>query len=75
MARKAHVIVTIKDDFDKKYRQFKKKVEREGIIRDAKKMVFYESPSQKMRRKLMRAIKLESIRRSNSLNPLANSLK
>ena len=64
MARRAHISVTVKDDFDKKYRQFRKKIEREGILRDAKKIVYFESDSQKKRKKHMRAVKVEAIRRT-----------
>jgi ribosomal protein S21 len=64
MSRRAHIAVTVKDDFDRKYRQFKKKIEREGIMRDAKRMIYFESKSLKNRKKFMRAVKVESIRRS-----------
>ena len=65
MSRRAHITVTVKDEnIEKKLRQFKKKLEREGIFRDAKKLAFFESPSSIRRRKRMRAIKMESIRRT-----------
>ncbi len=63
--KRAHVTVTIKEEnIDKKLRQFKKKIEREGVLRDAKRMVYFEPRSQKMRKRLMRAVKLEVARRS-----------
>jgi small subunit ribosomal protein S21 len=63
--RKAHVTVTVKDDnIDRKLRQFKKKVEREGVVRDSKRLVYFESPSQKQRKKRMRAVKQEAMRRA-----------
>lgn len=66
MARRAHISVTVKGEepIDKRLRQLKKKIEREGILRDAKKMVYYEPKSQQNRKKLLRAIKMESLRRS-----------
>jgi len=68
MARRAHIVVTVKEEnIEKKLRQFKKKLEREGVLKDAKKLSFFESPSLIRRRKRMRAIKMESIRRTNML--------
>jgi small subunit ribosomal protein S21 len=65
MSRRAHITVTVKDEnIDKKLRQFKKKIEREGIVRDAKKIAYFESKSQKTRKKLMRAKKVEAARRT-----------
>lgn len=67
MSKKSHVVVTIKgESLEKKLRQFKKKIEREGIIKDAKKMIYFEPKSQKRRKKLLRAIKAEKIRRSSN---------
>ena len=67
MPRRAHITVSVKgENIEKKLRQFKKKVEREGIVRDVKKMVYFESKSSKNRKKHLRAIKLESIRRINA---------
>ncbi len=64
MSRRAHIVVTVKEDFDKKYRQFRKKLEREKILRDAKKMIYFESDSQKNRKRRMREIKMEVTRRA-----------
>lgn len=67
MSRRAHITVTVKDEnIEKKLRQFKKKIEREGIVREAKAQVYFESPSSKLRKKHMRAVKLEMIRRTNN---------
>ena len=67
MSRRSHITVTVKGEepIDKRLRQLKKKIEREGILRDAKKMVYYEPKSQKNRKKLLRAIKMEQLRRTN----------
>jgi ribosomal protein S21 len=58
MARKkANVMVIVGSNIDKALRQLKKKAEREGIIRDMKRSVYFESATQKRRKRLMRAIK------------------
>ena len=64
MARKrtANVSVSVSDDVNKSLRQLKKKAEREGVIRDMKRMVYHESPTQKRRKRLMRAVKQNWIR-------------
>lgn len=68
MARRSHVSVTVKneDPIDKKLRQLKKKIERESILRDKKKEVYFEPECQKKRKRLLRAIKMESLRRTQS---------
>jgi|TARA_R110000851_G_scaffold58127_1_gene135007 small subunit ribosomal protein S21 len=43
--------------FDVLLRQFKKKVERSGLLKDLKKYEFYEKPAQKRRRKKDEAIR------------------
>lgn len=58
MARKiANVMVVVGNNIDKALRQLKKKAEREGIVRDMKRSVYFESATQKRRKRLMRAIK------------------
>jgi small subunit ribosomal protein S21 len=42
---------------ERSLKQIKKKMEREGVIRDIKRRAYFESPTQKRRKKLMRAIK------------------
>ena len=42
--------------------QLKKKIEREGIVRDMKRVVYFEPPTQKRRKRLMRAIKQNYMR-------------
>ena len=41
-------------EFEKIFKQFKREVEREGIIREVKAREFYEKPSQVRRRKKVR---------------------
>ncbi|MCD6219474.1 30S ribosomal protein S21 [Candidatus Calescamantes bacterium] len=45
------------ESLDKALRKFKKKMEREGLMRDIKKAEFYEKPSVKRRKKMQKARK------------------
>jgi small subunit ribosomal protein S21 len=62
MSKKGNVIVHVNDNVERALRQLKKKIEREGVVRDMKRVVYFESPTQKRRKKLMRAIKQNWIR-------------
>ncbi|TET05993.1 30S ribosomal protein S21 [Candidatus Dependentiae bacterium] len=62
MAKKANVEVRVSTHIDKALRQLKKKIEREGIVRDMKRTVYFESPTQKRRKRLVRAIKQNLLR-------------
>lgn len=64
-SRKGNVFVVVSDNIDRALRQFKKKMEREGVVRDMKRIVYFESPTQKRRKRLMRAIKQNLIRISS----------
>jgi small subunit ribosomal protein S21 len=55
--KRSNVEVIVGANIDKALRQLKKKVEREGIVRDMKRTVYFESATQKRRKRLMRAIK------------------
>ncbi len=63
MARKSNVTVYVGYNIDKALRQLKKKIEREGVVRDMKRGIYFESPTQKKRKRLIRAIKQNFIRR------------
>ncbi|NBV40737.1 30S ribosomal protein S21 [bacterium] len=63
--RKANIKVTVTTHIDKALRQLKKKIEREGIVRDMKRVVYFESPTQKKRKRLIRAIKQNLMRLAN----------
>lgn len=57
-ARKTfNVEVSVTGNIERSLRQLKKKIEREGVIRDIKKKAYFEPPTQKRRKRLMRAIK------------------
>lgn len=62
MTKKANVEVRVSTHIDKALRQLKKKIEREGIIRDMKRTVYFEAPTQKRRKRLVRAIKQNLLR-------------
>lgn len=60
--RKANIEVHVNSNVEKALRQLKKKIEREGVVRDMKRTVYFESPTQKRRKRLMRAIKQNFVR-------------
>ena len=54
--------VHVSSNVETALRQLKKKIEREGVVRDMKRTVYFESPTQKRRKKLMRAITQNFVR-------------
>ena len=60
--RKANIEVYVTTNIEKALRQIKKKTEREGVIRDMKRTVYFEPPTQKRRKRLVRAIKQNLMR-------------
>lgn len=63
--RKANIEVRVNVNLEKALRQLKKKIEREGVVRDMKRTVYFESPTQKRRKRLVRAIKQNMLRMAN----------
>lgn len=61
-ASKANISILVNDNVERALRQLKKKIEREGVVRDMKRVVYYEPPTQKRRKKLIRAIKQNLLR-------------
>lgn len=57
MAKKYNVEIKVIGNIERSLRQLKKRIEREGVVRDMKRQVYFEPPTQKRRKKLMRAIK------------------
>ena len=57
MAKSVNIEIHVTDNIEKSLRQLKKKIEREGVVRDMKRLVYHEPPTQKKRKRLMRAIK------------------
>lgn len=63
MARKkANIAITVSGNIDRALRQLKKKIEREGVVRDMKRCVYFEPKTQKRRKRLVRAIKQNMMR-------------
>lgn len=62
MAKKANIEVHVSANIDRALRQLKKKIEREGVVRDMKRTVYFEPSTQKRRKRLMRAIKQNFVR-------------
>ena len=62
MKRRANITVSVNHSVDKALRQLKKKIEREGVVRDMKRCVYFEPASQKNRKRKLRAIKQNFIR-------------
>jgi small subunit ribosomal protein S21 len=52
-----NIEVPVTGNVEKSLRQLKKKIEREGVVRDMKRLVYFEPPTQRRRKRLMRAIK------------------
>jgi len=63
--KKSNIEVHVSSNVEKALRQLKKKIEREGVVRDMKRTVYFESPTQKRRKRLMRAIKQNFVRMMN----------
>ena len=61
--KKSNIEIRVNNsNIDRALRQLKKKIEREGIVRDMKRGVYFEPPTQKRRKRLLRAIKQNLIR-------------
>jgi len=61
-ASKANISIAVSDNVERALRQLKKKIEREGVVRDMKRVVYHETPTQKRRKRLIRAIKQNMLR-------------
>ena len=54
--------IGVTGNVERSLRQLKKKIEREGVVRDMKRVVYFEPPTQKRRKRLMRAMKQNYMR-------------
>lgn len=54
-------------NLERSLRQFRKKLEREGVSRDIKRQAYYERPTQKRRKRKMRAVKNNIIKMYESM--------
>jgi len=61
-SKKANIQVLVNTNVERALKQLKKKIEREGVVRDMKRGVYFEPPTQKRRKRLMRAIKQNYLR-------------
>ncbi|MFC1842979.1 30S ribosomal protein S21 [Candidatus Dependentiae bacterium] len=59
---RSNIEIQVTTNLDKALKQLKKKIEREGVVRDMKRLVYFEPPTQKRRKRLMRAIKQNLMR-------------
>lgn len=57
MKRRVNISVSVNNNVERAIRQLKKKIEREGVVRDMKRKIYFEPPTQKKRKRLIRAIK------------------
>ncbi|MDP3889014.1 MAG: 30S ribosomal protein S21 [bacterium] len=64
--KKANIEVSVSGNIEKALRQLKKKIEREGVVRDMKRTVYFEPCTQKRRKRLVRAIKQNLMRMISS---------
>ena len=62
MSKKTNIEISVRGSVERALRQLKKKIEREGVVRDMKRTVYFESATQKKRKRLVRAIKLNITR-------------
>ena len=63
MAKKtSNIEIHVGGNIERSLRQLKKKIEREGIVRDMKRVVYFEAPTQKRRKRHMRAVKQNYMR-------------
>lgn len=68
MARRKsyNIEIHVQGSLERSLRQLKKKIEREGVIRDMKRQVYFEPSTQKRRKRLMRAIKNNLLRNTEN---------
>ena len=60
--KKSNIEIQVTSNLERSLKQLKKKIEREGVVRDMKRLVYFEPPTQKRRKRLMRAIKQNLMR-------------
>ena len=65
MSKRFNIEVQSTGNIERALRQLKKKIEREGVVRDMKRQVYFEAPTQKRRKRMMRAIKNNILRLSS----------
>lgn len=64
--KRANIQIVVNGNVDRALKQLKKKIEREGVVRDMKRTVYFEAPTQKRRKRLMRAVKQNLLKMSQA---------
>ncbi len=67
MSKTYNISVQVSGNLERSLKQLKKKLEREGVSRDMKRQVYYEPPTQKRRKRRMRAVKNNMIKMYESM--------
>jgi small subunit ribosomal protein S21 len=67
MSKSYNIEIQVIGNLEKSLKQLKKKIEREGVVRDMKRQVYFEPPTQKKRKRLMRAVKNNIIKSMEGL--------
>jgi small subunit ribosomal protein S21 len=67
MAKTYNIEIQVTGNLERSLKQLKKKIEREGVIRDMKRQIYFEPKTQKKRKRLMRAIKNNILKTTQSL--------
>ncbi len=57
MSNVVNAFVKVESDLDAALRKLRKKIEKEGLIKEIRKNMYYEKPTQKRRRKMLKAKK------------------
>lgn len=57
MGNVVNAFVKVDSDLDSALRRLRKKIEKEGLIKEIKKNMYYEKPTQRRRRKMLKAKK------------------
>lgn len=65
MSKKTNIEIAVSGNAERALRKLKKIIEREGIVRDMKRAVYFEPKTQKRRKRLVRAIKQNLMRMIN----------
>ena len=57
MANVVNAFVKVDSDLDSALKKLRKKIEKEGLIKEIKRNMYYEKPTQRRRRKILKARK------------------
>lgn len=60
--KKSNIEIHVTNNVERSLRQLKKKIEREGVVRDMKRIVYFEAPCLKRRKRHMKAVKQNYMR-------------